>query len=72
LSQKELQRVAVISSCVKGELTCARAAELLDLSKCEVRRFEHPREAEVIGRVIGVAMRIANSVEETDERGSKR
>jgi hypothetical protein len=40
------------------------------LSKCEVRRFEHPREAEVIGRVIGVAMRIANSVE--DERGSKR
>jgi hypothetical protein len=30
LSQKELQRVAVISSCVKGELTCARAAELLE------------------------------------------
>jgi transcriptional regulator with XRE-family HTH domain len=41
-------------------------------SRCEVRRFEHPREAEVIGRVIGVAMRIANSVEKTAERGSKR
>src|ERR1700678_1963596 len=32
LSQKELQRVAVISSCVKGDLTCARAAELVDLT----------------------------------------
>ena len=31
LSQKELQRMAVISSCIKGELACARAAELLDL-----------------------------------------
>ncbi len=26
MSQKELQRVAVISSCVKGNLACARAA----------------------------------------------
>jgi len=32
LSQKELQRVAVISRCVKGELACARAAGLLCLS----------------------------------------
>ncbi len=32
LSQKELQRVAVISSCVKGTLECARAAELLDIT----------------------------------------
>src|SRR6266568_1444017 len=31
LSQKELQRVAVISRCVKGELACARAAGLLSL-----------------------------------------
>jgi hypothetical protein len=30
LSQKELQRVTVISQCVQGNLTCARAAELLD------------------------------------------
>jgi hypothetical protein len=28
LSAKELQRVAVISRCVKGDLACARAAEL--------------------------------------------
>jgi transcriptional regulator with XRE-family HTH domain len=41
-------------------------------SKCGIRQFEHPREAEIIGRVIGVAMRIANSVEKTGERGSKR
>ena len=32
LSQKELQRVAVISSCVKGDLACARAASLLNLT----------------------------------------
>jgi transposase len=40
LSQKELQRVAVISSCVKGELTCARAAELLDLSPRQIKRLK--------------------------------
>src|SRR2546428_14111640 len=38
LSQKELQRVAVISHCVKGDLVCARAAELLDLSPRQVQR----------------------------------
>jgi transposase len=38
LSQKELQRVAVISRCVKGELACARAAGLLCLS---VRQIKH-------------------------------
>src|ERR1017187_995639 len=31
LSQKELQRVSVISSCAKGDMACARAAELLSL-----------------------------------------
>lgn len=40
LSQKELQRVAVISSCVQGTLTCARAAELLDLSPRQVKRLK--------------------------------
>lgn len=30
-------------------------------SKCEVRRFSHPREAEIVGRVIGVTMRIAEA-----------
>jgi transcriptional regulator with XRE-family HTH domain len=41
-------------------------------SRCGIRQFEHPREAEIIGRVIGVAMRIANSVEKTNERGRNR
>lgn len=40
LSQKELQRVAVISSCVKGDLACARAAELLDLTPRHVKRLK--------------------------------
>jgi len=40
LSQKELQRVAVISACIQGTLTCARAAELLDLSSRQVKRLK--------------------------------
>ena len=40
LSQKELQRVSVISSCVKGDMACARAAELLSLSVRQVRRLK--------------------------------
>jgi transposase len=40
LSQKELQRVAVISQCVAGNLACARAAELLDLSPRQVKRLK--------------------------------
>jgi transposase len=40
LSQKELQRVAVISSCIQGILTCARAAELLDLSPRHIKRLK--------------------------------
>jgi len=40
LSQKELQRVAVISSSIQGTLTCARAAELLDLSLRQVKRLK--------------------------------
>src|ERR1700675_3187213 len=39
LSQKELQRVAVISSCVQGNLACARAAALLDLTPRHVKRL---------------------------------
>jgi len=30
-------------------------------SKCEVRRFSYPREAEIVGRVIGVTMRLVES-----------
>src|ERR1035438_3044686 len=40
LSQRELQRVAVISSCVKGDLACARAASLLDLTPRHVKRLK--------------------------------
>jgi len=40
LSQKELQRVSVISSCLKGNLTCARAAALLDLTPRHVKRLK--------------------------------
>lgn len=40
LSQKELQRVAVITSCVKGDLACARAASLLDLTPRHVKRLK--------------------------------
>src|SRR5438445_4475792 len=40
LSQKELQRVAVISACIKGEMACARAAELLCLSVRQIKRLK--------------------------------
>jgi transcriptional regulator with XRE-family HTH domain len=30
-------------------------------SKCEVRRFSHPREAEIVGRVVGVTMRLGEA-----------
>jgi len=40
LSQKELQRVAVISQTVQGNLICARAAELLELSTRQVKRLK--------------------------------
>ncbi len=40
MSQKELQRVAVISRCLKGELACARAAGLLSLSVRQIKRLK--------------------------------
>src|SRR6202030_3138717 len=40
LSQKELHRVAVISSCLKGDLACARAASLLNLTPRHVQRLK--------------------------------
>ena len=40
MSAKELQRVSVISNCVKGDLACARAALLLDLSPRHVKRLK--------------------------------
>src|SRR4051812_38811456 len=40
LSQKELQRVSVISSCAKGDMACARAAALLALSVRQVKRLK--------------------------------
>jgi transposase len=40
LSQKELQRVAVISHCVQANLACARAAELLAITPRQVKRLK--------------------------------
>ena len=40
MSQRELQRVQVISRCVDGHLACARAAELLDLSPRHIKRLK--------------------------------
>src|SRR5579863_9657758 len=40
LSQKELQRVSVMSACLKGDLACARAAELLCLSVRQIKRLK--------------------------------
>src|SRR2546423_272202 len=40
VEQKDLQRVSVISSCAKGEMACARAAELLLLSVRQVKRLK--------------------------------
>src|ERR1700741_1130556 len=40
LSQKELQRVTVIQACIKGEMACARAAELLCLGVRPIKRFK--------------------------------
>jgi transposase len=40
LNVKELQRVAVISRCAKGELACARAAELLKITPRHVKRLQ--------------------------------
>ena len=30
-------------------------------SRCEIRRFPYPREADIVGRVTGVAMRLVES-----------
>ena len=40
LSAKELQRVSVISSCVKGNLSCASAAKLLAITPRHVKRLK--------------------------------
>ncbi|HEY1481105.1 MAG TPA: ISNCY family transposase [Candidatus Acidoferrum sp.] len=40
MSQKELQRVGVISTCIKGDLACASAAELLSLSVRQIKRLK--------------------------------
>jgi len=40
LSQKELQRVSVISACIKGDMACARAAGLLRLSVRQIKRLK--------------------------------
>ena len=50
LSQKELQRVSVISACIKGDMACARAAVLLCLSVRQVKRLKkRMRAAKALG-----------------------
>src|SRR6266700_6950375 len=46
MSQKELQRVSVISACIKGDMACGRAAVLLCLSVRQIKRLKtRTREA---------------------------
>jgi hypothetical protein len=54
---------------LRGEFICSWC-EMLDgdlnavphpKSKCKVRRFAYPREAEIVGRVIGVTMRLVEA-----------
>src|SRR6478752_2424895 len=40
VSQKELQRVAVVAACLKGEMACARAAQLLSFSVRQIKRLK--------------------------------
>ena len=40
MSQKELQRVSVISACIKGDMACARAAALLCVSVRQIKRLK--------------------------------
>jgi len=40
LSQKELQRVSVVSTCIQGDMACASAAELLSLSVRHIKRLK--------------------------------
>jgi hypothetical protein len=52
---------------LRGEFICSRGevreGHLLAIrapnSICEIRRFVYPRDAEIVGRVTGVAMRLA-------------
>ena len=54
---------------LRGEYICSwceiREGHLLAVphpnSKCEIRRFVYPRDAEIVGRVTGVAMRLTES-----------
>ena len=54
---------------LRGEFICSwcemRDGYLLAVphpkSKCQVRRFAYPREADIVGRVIGVTMRLVEA-----------
>ena len=67
---QELQEIERLASSdlpeLRGEYICSwceiREGHLLAVphpnSKCEIRRFVYPRDAEIVGRVPGVAMRL--------------
>ncbi len=70
---EKLQEIESLSSAdfaeLRGEYICSwcemREGYLSAVphpnSKCEVRRFSYPREAEIVGRVVGVTMRLAEA-----------
>jgi len=40
LSQRELQRVAVLAACIRGDLACVKAAELMVVSRGHLKRLK--------------------------------
>ena len=72
-SVEKLQEIEGLASAnfteLRGEFICSWC-EMLDgylnavphpKSKCQVRRFAYPREADIVGRVIGVTMRLVEA-----------
>jgi hypothetical protein len=70
---EKLQEVEGLSSAnfaeLRGEYICSwcemhegyLSAVPHPTSKCEVRRFSYPRDADIVGRVIGVTMRLVEA-----------
>jgi hypothetical protein len=70
---QELKQVECLASSdfpeLRGEFLCSwcqmengfLSAVPHPKSKCQVRRFAYPREADIVGRVIGVTMRLVEA-----------
>ena len=72
---QQLQKIKCFSATnfteLRGEFICSWC-EMRDgylsavphpKSKCQVRRFAYPREADIVGRVIGVTMRLVEAAQ---------